>query len=644
MNKAKLNKSNLYSLIVGKLADNFGNLPKSGIIAGQAVASAVYDIVGLSTSGPYNDLDIYCEKPYSQDIDTSEFEGRPFSPPKVSTRMADKAGGDWSSSFDGIFEPLERMGYSVQHCSYDPENEKHNYIVIDYSDNTPTKDAVKVVVDAFDINCCKIGIDLDKKEVYWSPEFEQFLDHREIRIDNYCTAAHSLVRAIKKSKELDFASFDKDYYIDKIQTVRKFIESREHLRTAVGKSNYFSGHVFSTVYLKKIEQYAQEIYQHFSLDSKQVKFSNVGTSDFGQLTSREMFVLKPKEWDGNLLNSINVFFTITQSNWRDERFFTSLESNLSYIGDIINVTAPDCTKRDSFYRLMDICIQNDVSKLGSRFLFNVLFSDKGDVIELLSDDELVSCARMVNKTPGFGAMQHLNFKPEEFKNYMNNITALVSSPYTWLVDEVVMSFDKEHKSHTKSYETITRKNEWLARDNALSVAEKMHNDKMAALKENAIMPLFDEVMKSLDTSTISIKEMCSEGDLFELDSIASNGQYLWEGNYSYGWARVVDGTSHIFLISNTETPDRKVALELSFNDYFRVRDDLYFNKEKLSDQERSFVNNFIRACNDHVGSSTPGQPLSLLAKYTLNPCDRLDNVDENYKKHVLLCAKEVDFF
>jgi hypothetical protein len=75
-----------------------------------------------------------------------------------------------------------------------------NYI---YKKGNGDKNEKYVVIDGFDLNCCKAGLDLESEKIIYTPEFVDFLKTKQIRVINPCSPIQSSIRLFKKIKELN---------------------------------------------------------------------------------------------------------------------------------------------------------------------------------------------------------------------------------------------------------------------------------------------------------------------------------------------------------------------------------------------------------------------------------------------------------
>ena len=69
------------------------------------------------------------------------------------------------------------------------------------TNNKKTKETV--ILEGFDLNCCKAGIDIKTESIVYTPEFLEFLETKQLKITSPCAPIQSTIRLYKKMKDLD---------------------------------------------------------------------------------------------------------------------------------------------------------------------------------------------------------------------------------------------------------------------------------------------------------------------------------------------------------------------------------------------------------------------------------------------------------
>lgn len=151
-------------------------LPKSGFIAGGAIANLVWEYVS-GVKAKVNDIDVFVV-------------------------------GDEAASHVFEFKSREVRYYeSYSHLRQDIRTRSRYKIVsvaregmLNYVAHT--KCDPTTVLESFDINATCVGYSLDESRAYYLPAFEEFLRTGEIRVTRLNTPAHTAIRLAKKARDL----------------------------------------------------------------------------------------------------------------------------------------------------------------------------------------------------------------------------------------------------------------------------------------------------------------------------------------------------------------------------------------------------------------------------------------------------------
>lgn len=160
------------------------NLPKTGFLAGGAIANTVWNLVSGKNS-PINDIDIYR---YKGTIPQHSFEGdkrQKFSKKETSI----------FEDYKGPYKGFKNNGCYVIEDVY-------NEGMLNFIDYISDVDNLQLILDSFDLNCCQIGYDLEKEKFYYTKEFVEFLQTSDLRLTNLTSPSHTAVRLFKKKDEL----------------------------------------------------------------------------------------------------------------------------------------------------------------------------------------------------------------------------------------------------------------------------------------------------------------------------------------------------------------------------------------------------------------------------------------------------------
>lgn len=198
MKKSIVLNSGMGAAIVDHLRQ-FTDLPTDGIVAGQAVDSAITDLFG-GGGGVYNDIDVFCT------------EANPFQ--NVNHRRANSLTNRFelsSSVGDSAYDGMGILLEVVQ--TYSIHDVKREGMLNTVSCNVmyPVKTlTAQRVIRGFDLNCTRVAVDLATNELVWDREYADFIHSRQLRISMMHTPWHTFLRLAKKAEELPSVYVDLD--------------------------------------------------------------------------------------------------------------------------------------------------------------------------------------------------------------------------------------------------------------------------------------------------------------------------------------------------------------------------------------------------------------------------------------------------
>ncbi len=173
-------------------------LPPKGIVAGQAVASALMDELGLGP-GVYNDIDIFLKADDAKEKELNAQDHLEREALRLGLPMAILDSYKLIGLCDG--EDLNILGAT--------EDGLLNYVWCKVNGTRGLKPTE--LLYSFDLNCVEVAIDLQTQELSWSPAFEHFLRTRELQVTSLGTPARTLLRYLKKKEEL--SAFGNDEFV-----------------------------------------------------------------------------------------------------------------------------------------------------------------------------------------------------------------------------------------------------------------------------------------------------------------------------------------------------------------------------------------------------------------------------------------------
>jgi len=176
--------------IVSKILTNLSKLsviPDNGFLAGGAVANTLLSMK-YGKSYPINDLDIFIEE------EGVTYEDSGTTPLRSQTLVIQSGYNEGELSYD------HGSNYRILEVSRDG---LLNWITISRVSDRDNIRNYRYILNGFDFNCCQAGIDLRTNELYYTDEFEEFLNTLQLDVTAIYTPAHTAIRLFKKKKELD---------------------------------------------------------------------------------------------------------------------------------------------------------------------------------------------------------------------------------------------------------------------------------------------------------------------------------------------------------------------------------------------------------------------------------------------------------
>lgn len=217
-----------------KRLSRFVDLPSTGYVAGQAVASALEEIL-FSRIGVFNDVDVYraltldeivamrraaTSRRMSAKSAGQTPSGRKMFNPRIVFSAVDSDVANVSSLDYGAFGlDNVRSGYSLVKTERHDMLNKIAIVWNRYEDMCGSPDIGKKLLASFDINAVQVGVDLNTGLLHWTPHYERFLKTRELELVTAFTPMQSLLRLFKKSRELDNVYFNEQRWIDFVRRV-----------------------------------------------------------------------------------------------------------------------------------------------------------------------------------------------------------------------------------------------------------------------------------------------------------------------------------------------------------------------------------------------------------------------------------------
>ena len=536
-----LKDKNIVNIILTKLS-KLCTIPKDGFLAGGAVANTLLSMK-YGKEYPINDLDIFIEDSVNSTLLNNNYSTTP-------------------QRSNGL---VVEGGYHSHELSYDHGSNYKilkvnrdgllNTIVISRINNRNIARDYQYILNGFDFNCCQVGIDLNNNKLYYTDEFIEFLNTKQLDITAVYTPAHTAIRLFKKKKELDcYCNVEKCLEIlsqPLIRGNRVFLSPR-----------YF-GFYFSHKYKDMFMEYYKEIKTYFKI----VRFFE---------DKKEMFYLRNKHMvtttddQDHVANWLNPHNSIPKDDlekwgkyndimWTLEPIKyskASVEIN-KYLENIqYNPLTLMCSyklvggklKNSLLKKYNDVILCGEHTKLIS--FINVKFCDCD-----FTKEHIFLIENYINQTPTMlNIILSYNLNIQEVIKLITNIKKIQNKEGLWVEGLIFDLLLKGNINIKPTYESISL----LIKEN----------------KENLYKPLVEamEVVKHINLSSdIEIKEIISEGELMWAGHKLKN--CLNDVNQGYV-DKISSGKVKIFLI---KTKNSVSALELSHG----WESDLYVTEKQL---------------------------------------------------------------
>lgn len=235
-------------------------LPKKGFVAGGSIANIIWELVS-GNKAVVNDIDIFV---FDKNINEISSEKTLFKYEEQDLKYyEDYTGMRFSSYTKDFYTIVESLREDI-------------FNTISYQSNTPDP---MLVISSFDINAVRVGYSIEEDKVYWTKDFEEFLETGNLKVSNLMTPSHTAVRLAKKSKELNVDVSEFEYNLIQYSLFYKFSDMIK-LR-------------FKDRYLQMFNDNKEVLDKYFVL-SRDVKMEKYLLSKYSEVT--ELYYLKSIEF------------------------------------------------------------------------------------------------------------------------------------------------------------------------------------------------------------------------------------------------------------------------------------------------------------------------------------------------------------
>lgn len=542
-----LKDKNIVSKILTELSDLCA-IPDNGFLAGGAVANT---LLSMKYGKPYpiNDLDIFIE---SEDVTESLHtlsEGG--TPTRTQTLVIQSGYNEGELGYD------HGSNYRILEVDRDG---LLNWITISRVNNRDNIRNYRYILNGFDFNCCQVGIDLKTNELYYTDEFEEFLNTKQLDVTAIYTPAHTAIRLFKKRKELDC-------YCDVEKCMELLSQPLIH-ETRLKLSPRHFGIYFSHKYRDMFVEHYKELKEYFKMvrffdDKKDLwKLNNVINDPFCPLVSSD------EQHVTNWLNPENSIPTEILEKW-------------SSYNDIMWTLLPKKynTPNVKVTEILSTVVYNPLTFMGSYKLVN------GKLKKVLSD----KCDIVLNKGKWTKLLTLLNpyYCDCDFSEEHINVIELFLSKYPSVLSSVTrykLSLQETLQLVKTFNKVISEEGEWVE----VKITEILYKgnttikptyesivNTLKVYKSEMDKPLVEEIkfLKEIKLPKgVSVKELVSEIELHW----AGNKLKNCINNPDQGYIEKIKSDSvKVIVIS---TPHSTSALEL----HIKPEDIMYVEKQLLS--------------------------------------------------------------
>ena len=162
-------------------------LPAKGVVAGQAVCSAVMEVLGLGT-GVYNDIDVFLETSPEKELELKSAKHLREESIRLGLPVAAL------DEYCGL--GMAEYCFKILGATTDSAL---NYVWCQFRERALTPSHI---VYSFDLNAVEVALDLETRQLTWSRAFEFFLNTQELQVTSLGTPYRTLLRYFKKRDEL----------------------------------------------------------------------------------------------------------------------------------------------------------------------------------------------------------------------------------------------------------------------------------------------------------------------------------------------------------------------------------------------------------------------------------------------------------
>lgn len=193
-----------------KALERLTPLPTTGIVAGQSVASAIDEVLGICAP-IYNDVDVFAPAEEGTALER-ELEEKRARLHLNGALVYASANGLFNDEYSDMLHIGRRSHYQIKRTS---RKGALNAIEVFWHETWRYQrdgkhEQAMDLISVFDINSTQAAVDLDTRRLAVTPQFRHYFSARQLQLATMFTPFQSLLRLIKKSKELPICYVDLD--------------------------------------------------------------------------------------------------------------------------------------------------------------------------------------------------------------------------------------------------------------------------------------------------------------------------------------------------------------------------------------------------------------------------------------------------
>ena len=343
-----MNIESLGRQAIDRIKSQWG-LPKFGFVAGGSIANIVWELVS-GNKAVVNDVDIFVFDSFQEQFDRTD---------KKSLFNYQEKDTKYFEDYTGMcFNTYTKDFYSIVESTKD---DIFNTIKYKSNSNDPS-----LIIKSFDINATRIGYSIEKDELYWTPEFEEFLKTGELKVCNLMTPSHTTVRIAKKSKEL-----------------KASINPFEFKLLKYALSNRFSDRIkfrFKERYLEMYQQNIDVLGDEFTI-SRDLEVEEYVRINFNEVAN--LYYLVP--FNENKVEEFDEEYPTNYWNFSD--IFGSQDNNVSMISK----------SADFLFYMRNIWSKENLTSIWKKVYY--FFDDINYIDREVSDEDLELLSRFASNAP-----------------------------------------------------------------------------------------------------------------------------------------------------------------------------------------------------------------------------------------------------